>query len=530
VNAPQSKGGAVVSDPALEAEADRAGERVADGRPADIGPPDTSRVVAAGPRAVQRQSAPGQAGAPPSESPHDSSLPAAVREQGPGQVDSPSGAIYSGPARTSDIVATAPKNAEVNVVGRRGEWYEVDYQGQHGFMWLGDLQCESNKLDSTATPGLDWMTILPDAVAASPAKPKPGRGDAKSELMEYKGKARTTSYRKDSAGQELAQAGARAPGIDDKAVVDAAGAIAQARTAITARYLKPAEDGTGLGLQANLQNEQHAAGGKPPDPVAAAGLPQSQDYDQWLSTAQATTAPTERADDPSRLFHWKVYKKIMAWEGHPDTVMTYDAKNVTWGAGFAGRGGEKIQGGGAFEKLLARLKSGYAPASGVLWSAGITVENGELIVADPAKQWKLRGENAELYMRGDKQLLSLLVNLAQGENLGLNKQQSLGMRQAVLDANFQQFMAGAGAQLPAGGDVDVWALKTHAAHNGMTLPPGTSIETVVVQIKAAKPDSWTYVVPREWWHFGDPHLTDRSARPKPAPAAPPAATPGTAAE
>ena len=77
--------------------------------------------------------------------------------------------------------------------------------------------------------------------------------------------------------------------------------------------------------------------------------------------------------------------------------------------------------------------------------------------------------DAELYFRASSDLLSLYVNVAQGSFLDdkTSAKPRDDTRQAVLDANFATFLSHALAGSPSlGSDVDLAALKVHAAHSG----------------------------------------------------------------
>jgi hypothetical protein len=380
----------------------------------------------------------------------------------------------------------------------------------------GMIQLEPDA-GQTTSPGIDWMSILPDAQVTSGMQASPGRpggNAAQSPLLEYQGDRRTTTYRQ-NRGQQIADAGPTPSGITQQNIDTVCASIIAARNNITERYLKPVKEASGTGYQVNPGAENQAATRRNnPDPIAQAGKPQTDSYQGWLRTA----TPTD-AIDAAMLFKWNVFRWLMRWEGTPDTVMTYDRKNVTWGAGFAGRGGENVAIQiGQFEQLMERLIRDYPPAAGFLLSAGVTISGRELIVVDPdpGKQWKLHAEDAELYMRSNRKLLSLLINMAQGANLGLDQAGTENMQQAVLDANFRQFLASSGASLPASGDAKLWALKVHMVHAGGNLPKSNDIPSVITEIKLAKPAIWTYIVPCEWWMYGDPNLncsTDRQGNP-----------------
>jgi hypothetical protein len=191
----------------------------------------------------------------------------------------------------------------------------------------------------------------------------------------------------------------------------------------------------------------------------------STDYLAWLKAP--TTKPTQCADTND--MRWKVFRRMMDWEGMTSAVNTYDKANVTLGAGFAGAAGGAVQPKGQAQELMGDLFSRSPAAAGMFLAAGLAVDKGEFVVADPARKWKLRGMDAELYVRANKDLMSLYVNVAQGTFLDDkgDKAPRDDTRQAVLDANFATFLNHALAgNPPLGSDVDLAALKVHAAHSG----------------------------------------------------------------
>jgi hypothetical protein len=128
-----------------------------------------------------------------------------------------------------------------------------------------------------------------------------------------------------------------------------------------------------------------------------------------------------------------------------------------------------VQPQGQAQELMADLLARSPQAAALFLAAGLTVEAGDFVVVDPVKKWKLRGMDAELYIRANPELLSLYVNVAQGSFLAdkATAGPPADTRQATLDANFATFLNHAlKSNPPLGADVDLAALKVHAAHSG----------------------------------------------------------------
>jgi hypothetical protein len=191
----------------------------------------------------------------------------------------------------------------------------------------------------------------------------------------------------------------------------------------------------------------------------------STDYLAWLN--DPTTKPSQCSD--ANDMRWRVFRRMMDWEGMASSVNTFDKANVTLGAGFAGSAGGAVQPKGQAQELMGDLFGRSPEAAGMFLAAGLAVDGGEFVAVDTDRKWKLRGMDAELYVRANKDLMSLYVNVAQGTFLDdkADATPRTDTRQAVLDANFATFLAHALAgNPPLGSDVDLAALKVHAAHSG----------------------------------------------------------------
>lgn len=183
-------------------------------------------------------------------------------------------------------------------------------------------------------------------------------------------------------------------------------------------------------------------------------------YDEWLKTAIPALATGP--EDPRLI----TFRALFPAEGNPAAVMTYDQTNVTWGVGWAGKGGAGV---GACEQMMARLFNQDPGSKQAFWDAGVAIDGTDLVVVDLTRRSKLRGIQAEQYYRTQPELLSLMVNVAQGELLSPDqKGPDQHMRQRVLDAQFETFLnlTLRGLDLNSMGR-PVWALAAHANHGGL---------------------------------------------------------------
>jgi len=332
---------------------------------------------------------------------------------------------------------------------------------------------------SSVTP---WTEIIPDAIGAGRPIAK-GHSKANGPFTDFGAKAGipTTTYAKGVVQGPLGT------NVTAAAVDEAVAAIRAARDEIRQRYFvtrvpNPAKHITYLGYEATPSLDSPSW----PDPqaLARAGTAEGKAFQQrdpswqqitdaskayvaWL--ADPTTKPSQVANSSD--MSWRAFRKLMEWEGLPTAVNTWDQANVTFGAGFAGSAGGLVQKNGLAQELIAELCKRSTLAQAMFWNAGLTLDGSDFVVVDTDKQWKLRGMDAELFVRTNRSLLSLFVNLAQGVFIDSSTQTSPNddLRQKALDANFELFSNHAlkgisTAQL--GSDVDLAALKLHAAHSG----------------------------------------------------------------
>lgn len=177
-------------------------------------------------------------------------------------------------------------------------------------------------------------------------------------------------------------------------------------------------------------------------------------------------------DDPKLQKKLRIAGMIAKWEGDTSAINAYDSANVTWGWGFAASGRQAQQ-------LTLEVFKQSPEARDAFLRAGIVVDAKkkgyeEYIVVDTDRKWKLHGKDAERYIRANKTLLSLMVDVAQGvlpekprqdEDGSGNKEPGRdylnffgrtaararkrdenpkadpAVAQAVLDANFETFLA-----------------------------------------------------------------------------------------
>lgn len=215
--------------------------------------------------------------------------------------------------------------------------------------------------------------------------------------------------------------------------------------------------------------------------------PQARAYDAWLKTAVPALA--SGPDDP-RL---EAFRDTFPAEGNPSDVMTYDMTNITWGVGFSGHGGKG--GVGLTEQLMLRLFNQDPAARNLFWQVGVSVTPETLlIVVDVARKIQLSGYPAERYFREQEDLLSLMVNMAQGEFQGPDQSSTEPhLRQRVFDAQFETFINSTlrGLDLLRIPSTIVRRLAVHANHAGLSgarlygiSDPAAAVEVIRQMLKA----------------------------------------------
>src|SRR6185437_6656886 len=164
---------------------------------------------------------------------------------------------------------------------------------------------------------------------------------------------------------------------------------------------------------------------------------------------------------------------------------------------------------GQAQELMVELCARSALAKSMFSDAGLVMDGTDFVIVDPDQKWKIRGTDAELYLRANRDLLSLYVNIAQGVFIDDKSQTTPkdDLRQATLDANFEVFSKHSARGVTAaqlGGDVDLAALKLHAAHSGSfgfgEVAGFGSVSDLVQYIygKVSRPVANSIVVPESW--------------------------------
>lgn len=403
-----------------------------------------------------------------------------------------------------------------------------------------------------------WMGIIPDAVAASGDKKQntvPSDTNAHGPLTDFR--ARTFSYH--SAGQrseehEIATGSPLAPGVKASDVDQAIAAIRTARAALLPRYLAPKGGDHSGYMSTTAQDEALATNMSQEKPSKWAiegtagldwkkGTDAAQSYTTWLATA----LPTSLKDQKDK--KWLVYKKVSLWEGNTSAINAYDRANITWGSGFAASGGQA-------QELTQKVFEKSPQSRDAFFNAGIALDNkSQYVVVDVDKKWKLRGFDAELYIRASTVLQSLMIDVAQGLlppavapapkddrmsgrnpyssyyinpllQLQPGKNWSTAFReiiqemkaepkQAVLDANYETFLENALSGIPSGiltgWGVDEIALAAHAIHAAPGIFTWTkwaalkavSIADIAEYVLDKGGESWfsSIVIPQAWIQF-----------------------------
>jgi hypothetical protein len=232
------------------------------------------------------------------------------------------------------------------------------------------------------------------------------------------------------------------------------------------------------------------------DPAAA-------DYRSWAQTALPKGV---KATD----WNWQVFKKIQGLEGQAGRFTTYD-RTLSVGAGFSTSGGQTQAIVGRTFDLLPEVKA-LAYAAGLIVSA-----SGGMAVVDTDKKWILRDQDADAYIQVQPQLLSLLVDVSQGEvptGSGQPDEKAI-QRQAFLDVQWQQFLAGTLAGVTArvqGWHIDSAVLAVHAKHaQPADFPytfwddhPSSDLATMVAAIYAKAPKGAGYICTGMYARFPHP--------------------------
>jgi hypothetical protein len=436
-----------------------------------------------------------------------------------------------------------------HVVQQQGSIYPKDGAGYAGFVYgrqaniaggqsLVQRQAVSKQIEKQDDDGKEdakevsadyWLNIIPDAdVKAGDKKQAVKVGDkvAQGGLTNYSrwkfsyAEAGTVANKTGKAGKSAKEPvkaaeshviATAAPLDEDVTQADvdkAVAAIVAARAKILQRHMEPMGwKFSGYEAKPDYDKEPDRPHIGVSSPAAFAeysetmkGVEASRNYTQWSKTAKPT-----RVTSANNLKDLKLQKKvqianyIIQWEGVTSAINSYDHANVTWGWGFAA-GGKQAQ------QLTLEVFKQSPEARDAFFRAGIAVDatkkgHEEYVVVDTENKWKLRGQDAELYIRANKPLLSLMVDVAQGvlpekpgqgeggsdkkasepdylNSFGRRKAESRkaenskadpAVAQAVLDANFETLLA----NTLAGSDkiledkdwtIEQAALAAHAIH------------------------------------------------------------------
>jgi bacterioferritin-associated ferredoxin len=380
-------------------------------------------------------------------------------------IDVPVAWVFEIPDPHAKKIAELKKGAVVKVLGFSGDFVKIVWQS--GVAYISDF-------DPALSQG-DWIVIVPDATLAAGAKPgvspHSGQPDAAGNLVVFTSKTAKgpeTHYQTDAKGADVVEQGPLSSGVTSSLVDTVCKNVADSRAKIHARYLQ--SNATGFWATPGTEKALETSKGLNPaqqkeidefqkaNPNWAEGPKATRDYHQWLASALPTGVKDSK--DP----RWQIFQRVFAWEGDPSTINAYDRANVTLGVGFAPPA--------QVQSMIERVFAKSPEAKAAFLHAGITIDNNhQFLVVDPDKKWKLRGHDAELYIRANKPLLSLLENVAQGvfqEEFANRPAPSSDPKQAVLDAQFETFAANALKGIPASilnsADLDFKALATHSVH------------------------------------------------------------------
>ncbi|MBD2520091.1 DUF4157 domain-containing protein [Nostoc sp. FACHB-973] len=195
------------------------------------------------------------------------------------------------------------------------------------------------------------------------------------------------------------------------------------------------------------------------------------DYFNWQKTAELSDTLKQTIDPKKAAILASIWKSVRG-EGDASAINTYDRpdiENFSWGRGFATAGGQ-------LQEIMIYLFARNPTVKNIFLNAGIAIDEKtkEFIVVDVNNNCKTKGKAARNILRFDKKLISLFINVAQGNFLSLSDQESQKIRQDVLDAQMMQLVKNT-ANLPAFAlkwSEDAQALVAHNVHLGGTIFKG----------------------------------------------------------
>jgi hypothetical protein len=268
----------------------------------------------------------------------------------------------------------------------------------------------------------EWVKLLPDAPAGTKVQVVPGAGgkDPHVEVTapgQAPGGTPATPAGDDAATKEAQERAAKIDSVCGQIAANRGGIQERFMTRMTATIKKQTGQ---FGFMYTPQQEKFAKD------ATAAQKGAANDYLAWLAGAQPTAVSSAGAGLSGKLkAQFELWQDIGS-EGAPAAMNTWDGENVTFGRGFSGSG--------QLQTMMADLFKADPAAQDEFLQAGIALESGQFVLADVERKFKHHGDDAEHIIQVDRKLVSLFVNVAE----------SPAHRQAVLDANWRQFVKGTG--------------------------------------------------------------------------------------
>ncbi len=231
--------------------------------------------------------------------------------------------------------------------------------------------------------------------------------------------------------------------------------------------------------------------------------PDAAGYRSWVQTALPKGV---KATD----WEWQVFKKIQPLEGQTGRFTTYD-RTLSVGAGFSTAGGQT-------QAIIGKTFDALPEVKALAFAAGLIVSaSGGMAVVDTDRKWILRDQDADAYIQVQPQLLSLLVDVSQGEvptGTGAPDEKAI-QRQTFLDVQWQQFLAVTLAGVTPrvrGWPLDSAVLAAHAKHaQPADFPygfweahPSSDLATMVAAIYAKAPQGAAYICTGPYGQFPHP--------------------------
>jgi hypothetical protein len=288
----------------------------------------------------------------------------------------------------------------------------------------------------------EWVKLLPDAPAGTKVKVVPAAAGKDPQLdVTVPAGATAAPSGDDAASKEAEERAAKIDAVCAQIAAHRGGIQERFMTRMTATIKKQTGQ---FGFMYTPQQEKFAKD------ATAAQKEAANDYLAWLAGAQPSAVSSAGGGLAGKLkAQFELWQDIGS-EGAPAAMNTWDGENVTFGRGFSGSG--------QLQTMLADLFKADPGAQDEFLQAGIALEGGQFVVADVERKFKHRGDDAEHVIQVDRKLVSLFVNVAE----------SPAHRQAVLDANWRQFVKGTGniPDFAVGWDRRPRAVAGHNVHAG----------------------------------------------------------------